>query len=153
MPSLSALGAKAAHFGARYGDGEIAVPRDLFLQFLVKLAFEFPHVAAANAGDVDVVARAMAFVEVPMSTKVQQIELVDQAEVLEKLKGAIDGDTRNFGVDRLRTLEDFSGVQMTRCAFHHLQQHAALPRQANAARAELALEAPGRLVNVDAFAR
>ena len=105
----------------RDGDFDIAVARDLPLQILVELAFKFAHFSAADAGDVDVVARAVAFVIMAVPAKMQQVELVDQAEMFEQFEGAIDGDAGDVGIDFLGEIEDFAGVQVLRRAFHDLK--------------------------------
>ena len=77
LAGLAAVGAEAAYFCAGYCDFNAAVTGDLGFQLFVELAFEFADFAAANAGYVDVVARAVAFVEVAVAAKMQQVELVD----------------------------------------------------------------------------
>ena len=71
--------AVAANFGARDGDLNAGVVRDLAFELLEEIAFHFPHLPTAQAGDMNVVARAVAFVVVAVAVNVQQIELVKQA--------------------------------------------------------------------------
>jgi hypothetical protein len=99
-----------------------------------------------------VVAGSVAFVEMAMPAKVEEIELVNQAQMLEQLEGAVHRDASNVGIDLLRQFEDFAGIEMLRRAFHDLQDHAALAGQADAAGVEFALKAPGGFVLIDAFA-
>jgi hypothetical protein len=101
---------------------------------------------------VDVVARTVAFVKVAIAAQVEQIELVDQPVAFQQVDGAIDGDAGDAWVQLLRPFEDFSGVQVPPRGFHHLEQHAALARQPDAAGFELLLEVTGRFMGVDAFA-
>ena len=86
-----------------------------------------------------------------MAAKMEQVQLIDQAQVLQKFKSAIDGDARDIRIDLLRPFENFPGVEMLRRAFHYLKHHATLACQANAPSAELALETAGRLMNIDTF--
>jgi hypothetical protein len=150
--ALAALAAKPPYFGARDADFQIAVARNLPLQILVKLAFELAHLAAANAGHVDVVSRSVALIEVPMAAKMKKIEFIDQAVLLEKFERAIDGDARDVRIDFLRVLKYLPRIEMLRSALHHLQYHTTLPGETYPARTQFPLEAPKRLVLVDAFA-
>lgn len=147
-----ASGAEAADFGAGDGDGHAAVLFDLLLELLVEFGFEFADFAAAKAGDVDVVARAVGFVIVAMAAKMEQVEFVNQALALEQIERAIDGDAGDSRVHFPGAREDFRGVEMARGGVHHLQDDAALARQANAALREFALEVARRGFDVDAFA-
>ena len=79
---------------------------DLTLELLKKLAFNLSHFPAAQACDVNVVARTMAFVVVPVAMDVEQVELVEQAVPLEHLERAVDGDAVNARIDFLRALEN-----------------------------------------------
>jgi hypothetical protein len=101
---------------------------------------------------VDVVAWAMAFVEVAVAAKVKKIELVDEAVSLEEIECAIDGDARDFGIDFLCAVEDFAGVEVATSGFHYLEKDAPLAGDANAARTEFALQTAGCFMDVDAFA-
>jgi len=147
-----ALGAGAANFCPAHRDADVAIGRDLFLQLLVELAFHFAHFSALQASNMDMVARPVALVEVPVPAQVQQIEFVDQAVALQQIDRTVDRDARDVGINLLRAIEDFARVEMPPRSFHHLQQHAALPGEPDSARAKLALQAPGRFVDVDAFA-
>src|SRR5277367_4195067 len=91
LPGFAAVGAEAAYFCAGYGDFDAAVAGDLGFQLLVEFAFELADFAAADAGDMDMVARAVAFVEVAIAAEMQEIEFVDEALTLEKIQRAIDG--------------------------------------------------------------
>ena len=79
---FAAVGAEAAYFCAGHCDFDAAVAGDLGFQLLVEFAFEFADFAAADAGDVDMVARAVGFVEMAIAAEMQKIELVDQAVAL-----------------------------------------------------------------------
>src|SRR5215831_19643046 len=83
----------------------------------------------------------------------QQIQLVDQAVLLEKLQRAINRNTSNIRIDLLRQLQYFPGVKMLRCAFDYLQDNAALPSETNSTKSELSLQPARRFVLIDSFAR
>ena len=146
-----ALRANAADFSAAHRDIDAAVARDLLLQLFVQLAFHFSHFSTMQTGDVNVVARAVAFVEVPVAAKVKQVELVDEPMAFQQIDRAIDGNARDVGIDFLRALEDFAGVEVAARGLHHLQKHSALAREPDSTGAKFALQASGRLVDVDSF--
>lgn len=83
----------------------------------------------------------------------QQIQLVDQAVLLEKFQRTIDRNASNIRIDLLRQLQYFPGVEMLRCAFDHLQYHAALPSEPNSPKSELSLQPARWFVLIDPFAR
>jgi hypothetical protein len=85
LAGFAAVGAEAAYFCAGYRDFYAAVSGDLGFELLVEFAFEFADFAAADAGYVDVVARAVAFVEVAIAAEMQEIELVYQAVALQEI--------------------------------------------------------------------
>jgi hypothetical protein len=149
--SLSAGSAETTDFGARNRDFEVAIEGNLLLQILVKLAFEFAYLAAANAGDMNMIARAMALIEVPMTAEVKQVELVDQAQFLEHFEGAIYGDARDRRIDFLGAGKDFVRVKMLRRAFDHLKQGPALARETDPAGSEFALQTTEGFRNIDTF--
>jgi len=128
---LTAFCTIAADLRARNRDFDAAVLRDLALEFLVEPAFEFADFSAADAGNVDMVARAMTFVKVAVSAKMEQIKLVNQAVALEQINRAIHGDTCDAGIKFLRALEDFACVQMAAGRLHYLQKNTALPSEPN----------------------
>ena len=92
LGSGQAVVADAADFGAGDGDLHFEVAGDLFLQLFVEAGFKFADFAAAKAGDVNVVARAVGFVVVAVAAEVKVVEFVDEAFFLEKFDGALDGD-------------------------------------------------------------
>jgi hypothetical protein len=147
-----AIVADAADFGAGDGDLDFAIAGDLFLELLVETGLEFADLAAAKAGDVDVVARAVGFVVVAIAAKVEEIELVDEAFFFEQVDGAVDGDEMDFGADFLGAIQDLIDVEMLFGGVHDLEDDAALAREANAALTQRLLEVAGRGGNVDAFA-
>jgi hypothetical protein len=149
--SLPAVRAEPTDFGPGNRNFEVAIEGDLFLQLFVELALEFANLATAYAGDMDVVAWAMAFVEMAVAAEMQQIEFVDQTELLEQFERTINGDPRDFGVKFLRTFENFSRIKVPGSTFDYLKQDTALARQTNATSTKFALEATRRFVNVDAF--
>lgn len=74
---LPAIRTEAADLGSGDGDFDTAIAGNLMFQLLVQVTFEFAHLPAANARDVDVVAGAMGFVEMAVAAQVKQIELVN----------------------------------------------------------------------------
>jgi hypothetical protein len=88
-----------------------------------------------------------------MPSKMEKVQLVDQTVMFEQFESAIDGYACNFGVDLLGLLEDFGSIHVANRRFDHLNNDAALAREANVTRAQLALKLARRLVNIDAFAR
>jgi len=133
MSPLAAIRAEAAYFGSRYGDFDSAIAGNLAFQFLVEFTFELANLSASHAGYVDMVARAVALVEMPVAAKVKKIELVNQALALQQIDRAIHGDASDRGINFLGAFEDFARVQVAAGCLHHLQQDAALAREANAA--------------------
>ena len=67
LAGFAAVGAETAYFCAGHCDFDAAIAGDLGFQLLVELAFEFADFAATNAGYVDVVPRAVAFVEMAVA--------------------------------------------------------------------------------------
>jgi len=95
---------------------------------LEEVGFKFADFAATQAGDVNVVARAVGFVIMLIAAEMQEIEFVDQAMALQEIEGAIDGDTMDVGIDALGALENFVGGEVALGAVHHLEEDAALAR-------------------------
>jgi hypothetical protein len=144
-----AIGAVATDFGASDGNLDLAVVFNLTLHLLEEAAFHFPYFPAAQAGDMDMIARAVAFVKMLLTVDVKKVELVNQAHFFKHVEGAIDGDAVNLRVDALRPLEDCAGIEMALGAVHHLKQDAALAREAHSALGESGLQSAGRVVSVD----
>jgi hypothetical protein len=105
-----AIGAIAADFSARNGDLNLAVVFNLLLELLEQATFHFPYLPATQTGYVDVIAQAVAFVIVLIAADVKQVEFVNQADALEHVQCAVDGDAVNAGIDFLGAIEDCSGV-------------------------------------------
>ncbi len=116
------------------------------------MRLEFADGSAFQAGDVDVIARAVAFVEVLVAAQVEQVELVDQAVALQQIEGAVDGDAMDARVEFLRAIENGAGIEMALGVVHDLEENFSLAREADAALGEGFLQAAGALVGVDAFA-
>jgi len=130
----------------------VEIAGDLFFQLFVEAGFELADFAAAEAGDVDVVARAMGFVVVAVAAEVEEIELVDEAFFLEEVDGAIDGDEVDGGVHFLGAFEDLIDVEVLLGGVHDFENDAALAGEANSLFAEGFLKASGGFSGVDAFA-
>ena len=99
----------------------------------------------------DVVARAMAFVEMLVASEVQQIEFVNKTVAFEQIESAVNRNAVNAGIDFLRAFEDGAGIQVAFRVIHDLEQDFSLTREAYAALFESGLKAAGALVRVDAF--
>ena len=144
--------ANAADFGAGDGDLDGAVAGDLLLELFVEAGLEFANLAAAETGDVDMIAGAVGFVVVAVAAKMEEIEFVDEAFAFKKIDGAIDSDEMDFGIDFLCSVEDLVHVEMPFGGIHDLEDDAALASEANAALTKGVLEMAGGLGNVDALA-
>jgi hypothetical protein len=145
--------ADAADFGAGDGDFHGEVAGDLFLELFVETGFEFADFSAAEARDVDVVARAVRFVVVTVAAEMEKVEFVDEAVFFEEVDGAVDGDEMDFVVEFLGAFEDLVHIEMLFGGVHDLEDGAALAGEANAFVAEGLLEVAGGLGGVDAFTR
>lgn len=99
----------------------------------------------------NVVARAMAFIEVTITAKVEKVELVNQAVALQEINGAVDGDASDARVKALGALKNLGGVEVAPRCFHHLKQNAALAGEPDATGGQFLLQASRRLM-IDAFA-
>src|SRR5258706_6963036 len=116
------------------------------------MGLEFADFSAFQAGYVDVVARAMAFVEMLVAAEVQEIEYVDEAVALEQVESAINRDTMYAGIDFPGAFEDGASVEVAFGVVHYFEEDFSLAREAYAALFQGGLEAAGALVGVDAFA-
>lgn len=150
---LPAFLAIAADFRARRGDVDAAIFLNLLFQLFIKLRLELTHSAAFEAGNMDVIARAVTLVEVLIATQVEQVEFIDEPVAFEQVDGPVDRDAVNVRVEPLRTLENRPGVEMLLGAIHDLEQNFALACQAHAALFERLLQAPGAFVSVDSLSR
>jgi hypothetical protein len=130
----------------------VEVAGDLFLELFVEAGFEFADFATAEAGNVDVVARAVSFVIVAVAAEVEEIEFVDEAFFFEEIDGAVDGDEVNGGVHFLGAFEDLIDVEVLLGGVHHFEDDAALAGEANSLFTEGFLEAASGFGGVDAFA-
>jgi hypothetical protein len=146
-----AIGAIAADFCASDGNFDLAVLLDLTLHLLEEAALHFPDLPAAQARDVNVVARAVALVKMLLAVDVEKIQLVYQSHFLEHIQCAVNGDAVDLRIDALRAFENRSGVEMALGVVHHLEKDAALAREADSALGKSGLKTPGCGVGVDAF--
>jgi hypothetical protein len=147
-----ALFTVAADFGSCRGDLDAAVFFDLLFQFFVEVRLEFTDGSAFQAGHVDMVARAVALIEVLAAAQMKQVELVDQAVAFQQIEGAVDGDSVDARVEFLRSIEDGARVEMALGVVHDLENHFPLARQAHASLGEGFLQAARTVVGVNAFA-
>jgi len=98
----------------------------------------------------DVIAGSVAFVVVLVAVNVEQVELVDQAVFFEHVERAVDGDLVDARVDLLGAIEQRAGVEVALGLVHHLNQDAALAREANSPLGERGTQAA--VVSVDSLA-
>jgi len=150
--SGEAVVADAADFGARDSYPDVTITGNLVLELLVEAGFEFADLAAAEAGHMDVIARAVGFVVVAVTPKVEEVKLVDETFLFQQVDGAVDGDEMDFGADFLGAIEDLVDVEVLFGSVHDLENHATLAGKANAALPQGVLEMAGRFGDVDAFA-
>ena len=147
-----AVVADAAYFGAGDGDLHFEVAGDLFLELFVETGFELADFAAAEAGDVDVVAGAVSVVIVAVAAEMEEVELVDEAFFFEEVDGAVDGDEVDGGVHFLGAFEDLIYVEVLIGVVHDFEDDAALASESNSLFAEGLLEVASGFSGVDAFA-
>ena len=147
-----AVVADAADFGAGDGDLHGEVAGDLFLELFVETGFEFADFAAAETGDVDMVAGAVGFIIVAVAAEVEEVEFVDKAFFFEEVDGAVDGDEVDGGVHFLGAFEDLIDVEVLLGVVHDFEDDAALAGEANSLFAEGFLEVAGGFGGVDALA-
>ena len=143
--------ADAADFGAGDGDLHFEVTGDLFLELFVEAGFEFADLAAAEAGDMDVVAGAVGFVVVAVAAEMEKIKLVDEAFFFEEVDGAVDGDEVDGGVDFLRAFQDLVDVEVLFGVVHDFEDDAALAGEANSLFTQGFLKMAGGIGGIDAF--
>ena len=106
----------------------------MVLQLFVQAAFEFADLAAAQAGNVDVVPRPMRLVIVAVAAQMKQIQLIDEALFFQQVNRAVNRNEVYSRVHLLRPLENLIHVQMLLGVVHHLQNHSPLARHSNPAR-------------------
>ena len=147
-----AVVADAADFGAGDGYLHFEVAGDLFLELFVEAGFEFADLAAAETGDVNVVAGAVGFVVVAIAAEMEKIELVDETFFFEQVDGAIDGDEMDGGIDFLGAREDLVDVEVLLGSVHDFQDDATLASEANSLFTQSLLEMAGGIGGVDTFA-
>src|SRR5712692_353325 len=151
-PLLAAVLAVAADFRACDGDLDAAVALDLALELLEQPALELAHFAAAQAGDVDVVAGPVTFVVVLVATDMEQVQLVDQAVALEQIERAVHSDAVHARINLLRVPQDGASVEVPLGVIHHGEQHTPLPGETHAAAFERGFQAARLGVSVDTLA-
>jgi len=75
----------------------------------------------------DVVARPVRLIVVPVSAQMQQVQLIDQSMFFEEVNRAVDRNKVHAGIYLLRALQNLVHVQVLLGVVHHLQNHAPLP--------------------------
>jgi hypothetical protein len=147
-----AVVADAADFGTGDSDADVAVAGDLLFELLVEARLELTDFAAAETGDVNVIARAVRFVIVAVAAEMEQVELVNKTLALEEIDGAVNRNEVDFRIDSLGAFKDLVDVEVLLGGVHDLENDAALAGQADAALAEGGLEMAGWISGIDAFA-
>ena len=147
----TALLAVAAYFGARHSDFDFAIFLDLFFQFFVELGFKLTHFSALQTRDVNVIAGAVAFVEMLVAAQVEQIEFVDQAVALQQIQRSVHRYAMHARIEFLRALQDRSRIQMALGIVHDFEQNFSLARQSHAAFLESGLQTARSFMRVDAL--
>ena len=109
-----------ANLGARNRNLDPRILGDLILQLLEKIALHFADLPAPQTRNVNMIARPMTFVVMPVAMNMQQIELIKQAHLLEHFQGAVNRDAVNSRIDLLRALEDGIRSQVPLGLVHHL---------------------------------
>ncbi len=148
---ILAGGAIAADFGAGNGDADAAILGNLLFQFFIEAAFKFADTSAAQAGHMDMIARAVAFIKMAVAAQMEQIKLVNQTVAFEEVNGAIDSDASDSRMHPPRPAQQAASIQMAPRGFHHLQQHPALVGQANSPRSQLLLQASAAALDINAL--
>jgi hypothetical protein len=125
---------------------------DLALQFFKQAAFHLSNLTATQTCDVNVIARTVTFVVVLVAANMEQVQLVNQAELLQHIQSAIDRDAVDAGINFLGALEDGPGVQVLLGIVHYFQQNAALACDADSAFGKGGLKTAGPGMGVQSFA-
>jgi hypothetical protein len=152
IPLGFAIGAVTADFSARDGDFDLAVLLDLTLHLLEEAALYFPYFPTSQAGDMNVVARAVAFVKMLLAVDVEKIQLINQPHFLEHIQRAVNGDAVDLRINLLRALENGARVEMPLGAVHHLKQDAALASEPDAPLRKSGLKTAGGSMRIDSLA-
>jgi hypothetical protein len=130
----------------------IEIAGDLLFELFVEAGFEFADLAAAETGNVDVVAGAVRFVVVTISAEVEEVELVDEAFFFEEIDSAVDGNEMDGGFHPLGAFEDLVDVEVLLGGVHDFENDAALASEPDSLFTETFLEVAGGFGGVDAFA-
>ena len=130
----------------------VAVARDLIFQLVIEMAFKFADLAAAEAGYMDVIARAVSFVVVAVAAEMEKVEFVNETVFLQEIDGAVYGDQMDFRADFLRPLQDLIDIEMLLGVVHNLENYATLAGESNATQTQSVLKMARWVCGVDAFA-
>jgi hypothetical protein len=128
------------------------VAGDLLFELFIEARLEFADFAAAEAGDVNVVAGAMGFVVVAVAAEMEKVELVDEAFFFEEIDGAVNGDEVDGRVLFLCALENLIDIEVLLGGVHDFEDDAALTGEADSLFAQSFLKMAGGFGGVDAFA-
>lgn len=110
---LGTFPAKPADFQPQHPDLKAALPGHLFFELVERGTRVFHNGPAAEAGHMAVVAIRLGFVIVLLTLEVHQIELVDQAAILEQGDRAINGGAVDIGILLPGAIEEHGCVQVT----------------------------------------
>lgn len=105
---------------------EPALALNLSFEAVEQVAFELCNLAAAKACHVDMIPLRAPFVKVLFPLHVHEVELINQAVTLEKIQGAIDGDSIDAWIESPRLTEDLRGIEMLLRGFNHAKNGSSL---------------------------
>jgi hypothetical protein len=106
------MGAITAEFGSGEYDLKAELGANLLAHVLQHLAEEFFHAATAQTNHVRVFLFEARLVIMFFTLKVSQVELVDQAALLEKLQRSVDGHAVQLRVALFSHLAEAVGIQV-----------------------------------------
>jgi hypothetical protein len=130
----STRGAIATNFETSHNDVELAIPLDLPLQPVEKVAFKFRDLPTTQARHMDMVSLRTPLIKVLLTLHVHEVELVDKPVTLEQPQRPVHGDAVNLGINPLRPAQQLTGIKMLLGGFYHAQNGSALARHAKPAR-------------------
>src|SRR5580692_7209083 len=100
-----AVAAGAANFQSRNSDLETRFRGDFGFQLLEQWARKLLDSPTAKTGQVNMLARGLHLVKMLFTFQVHQVEFVHQPQLLQKIDGAVNCGSINFGVPRSGELE------------------------------------------------
>jgi hypothetical protein len=113
---------------------KLAVPLDLSLQTIEKIAFKFRNLAATEARHMDMVSLWTPLIKMLLTLHVHQVEFVDKPVTLEQSEGPVHGDAVDLGIQPSRPAQQLAGIKMLFGGLDHAQDSAALASHAQPTR-------------------